>query len=25
LVMCAMVFLTYFVPDIVLWMPRNMS
>jgi TRAP-type C4-dicarboxylate transport system permease large subunit len=25
MVMVAMVFLTYFVPDMVLWMPRNMS
>ena len=25
MVMVAMVFLTYFVPDLVLWMPRNMS
>jgi TRAP-type C4-dicarboxylate transport system permease large subunit len=25
LVMVFMVFLTYYVPDIVLWMPRNMG
>jgi TRAP-type C4-dicarboxylate transport system permease large subunit len=25
LVMVAMVFLTYFIPDMVLWMPRNMG